>query len=403
MRVWTDHFSEECHGHPHRGRRPSRYYTPANDVWALGVLLINLACGRNPWRRADPSDSAYAGLLHDPNFLLSILPISKELNSVLKRVFIRDPLRRMGLTEFRRRLLRVERFTLPKEELRASSEVLRQAAEPLLAYYEMEDLLKQESMEMEEWDDNHDMVQLPPIEEFFAFDKGSFAQSLQFPSILSWSLPSDSNGNISRFSSDAQGYDLYAAPHPTPNPPNTIPCSLLPSPEILNTQTMESIYEPHRHKKPLTCLTPPQPVSCDSSPGFSPSSSISSASSSVFPQTPQTASRSSREESTLRIVGPAAQLVKVEEVHVYELQTFVAEDAARNTLGRHNLQVQAAAISDGVEVYVEDASDALSSMKSHRSGSSGATMHRFKNMLRRPASWLSFPPLARSSMSGNTP
>ncbi|KAK4165605.1 kinase-like domain-containing protein [Cladorrhinum sp. PSN259] len=91
------------------------YLCAPNDVWALGVVLINLTCGRNPWKEASFADSTYRAFTRDPDFLMSILPISRELNDILVRVFTRNPETRITLPELRSRLLACERLTVKPE------------------------------------------------------------------------------------------------------------------------------------------------------------------------------------------------------------------------------------------------------------------------------------------------
>ncbi|RJE17195.1 serine threonine protein kinase, partial [Aspergillus sclerotialis] len=67
----------------------------------LGVILVNLTCGRNPWKKASPDDSTFRAFLKDPKFLSSILPISPELNMILRRIFECDPHKRITLQELR--------------------------------------------------------------------------------------------------------------------------------------------------------------------------------------------------------------------------------------------------------------------------------------------------------------
>lgn len=62
---------------------------------------MNLTCGRNPWKRASPEDSTFREFLKDPKFLRTILPISIELDCILRRVFESDPQKRISLQELR--------------------------------------------------------------------------------------------------------------------------------------------------------------------------------------------------------------------------------------------------------------------------------------------------------------
>ncbi|WFC97897.1 Serine/threonine protein kinase [Malassezia yamatoensis] len=73
----------ECQGE--LNSRPTPYNTAANDVWSLGVILINLICMRNPWKKATVKDEIFNEYCRDNDFLLKILPISRETNAVLKR------------------------------------------------------------------------------------------------------------------------------------------------------------------------------------------------------------------------------------------------------------------------------------------------------------------------------
>ncbi|KAH9909220.1 Ran1-like protein kinase [Xylariomycetidae sp. FL2044] len=93
-------------------RRPF-YYCAPNDVWSLGVILVNLTCGRNPWKQASFEDTTYRAFTRNPDFLRTILPLTDELNSILGRIFTRNPDQRITLPELKKSILACSRFTIP--------------------------------------------------------------------------------------------------------------------------------------------------------------------------------------------------------------------------------------------------------------------------------------------------
>ncbi|KAI8069781.1 kinase-like domain-containing protein [Gilbertella persicaria] len=119
----TFYFSPECQGGLDGAKRVG-YATAPNDVWALGIILINLSAGRNPWRLASLEDETFCGFLHNPNLLLKILPVSMELNKILKRIFCLDPHRRITLDELYLRIQRCTHFTRTPEVARQEAMML---------------------------------------------------------------------------------------------------------------------------------------------------------------------------------------------------------------------------------------------------------------------------------------
>lgn len=92
----------------------SCYASAPNDVWSLGVILVNLTCGRNPWKRASFEDSTFRAYMKDPKFLRSILPVSAELDSIMKRIFEFNPAKRITIPELRDLIIKCPRFTASK-------------------------------------------------------------------------------------------------------------------------------------------------------------------------------------------------------------------------------------------------------------------------------------------------
>jgi len=87
------------------------YASAPNDVWSLGVILVNLTCGRNPWKRASLEDPTFRAFRKNKNFLKTILPISDDLNRVLQRIFEIEPERRITLDELYTAILQCRSFT----------------------------------------------------------------------------------------------------------------------------------------------------------------------------------------------------------------------------------------------------------------------------------------------------
>ncbi|KAI8644515.1 kinase-like domain-containing protein [Parasitella parasitica] len=110
----TFYFSPECQGGLNRQRQVG-YATAPNDVWALGIILINLSAGRNPWKLASLDDDTFRGFLQDPNLLLKILPISAQLNKILKRIFCINPLHRISLDQLYIEIKNCKYFTRTEE------------------------------------------------------------------------------------------------------------------------------------------------------------------------------------------------------------------------------------------------------------------------------------------------
>ena len=95
--------------------RVTSFDSAANDVWSLGVILINLVFGRNPWKQACPRDETFSAFVLNNNFLQTILPMSDELNDIIKSVFCLSPKKRLSLPEFVRRVQGCTSFTTAGE------------------------------------------------------------------------------------------------------------------------------------------------------------------------------------------------------------------------------------------------------------------------------------------------
>ncbi|EPS95629.1 hypothetical protein FOMPIDRAFT_1168361 [Fomitopsis schrenkii] len=106
------HMSPECQGGIFA---PTRTYSPLfNDIWSLGIILLNLITGRNPWKSAAADDCTFQAYLRDPvHFLPTVLPISEEVNMLLVRTLEVDWRRRITLREMRSAIKGIESFYSP--------------------------------------------------------------------------------------------------------------------------------------------------------------------------------------------------------------------------------------------------------------------------------------------------
>ncbi|CAO3645936.1 unnamed protein product [Mucor fragilis] len=117
----TFYFSPECQGataaHSTYPQQPLKgYSTQKNDIWSLGVILINLTAGRNPWKQATIKNSTFAAYVRNPrHFFRTILPcISEELERILLRIFCLNPARRISLPELRLYIQKCQSFVQPQ-------------------------------------------------------------------------------------------------------------------------------------------------------------------------------------------------------------------------------------------------------------------------------------------------
>jgi serine/threonine protein kinase len=103
------------------------YASAPNDIWALGVILVNLITGRNPWKEAVTTDPSFSAFLKDPDFLPTILHISPEANHVLKATFHPDQEQRAWIGELKEMVMAVKRWTMDEEEFMLATKAAREA------------------------------------------------------------------------------------------------------------------------------------------------------------------------------------------------------------------------------------------------------------------------------------
>lgn len=105
------------------------YDTRRSDVWASGIILLNLATGKTSWHTATLDDGAFAAYLEDPDYLCKIFPISKGLNRIFRRVFTIVPANAMSLSELREAILKLDTFWMNEAERAAAGPAVQKSWE----------------------------------------------------------------------------------------------------------------------------------------------------------------------------------------------------------------------------------------------------------------------------------
>ncbi|KAF1803871.1 kinase-like domain-containing protein [Mucor lusitanicus] len=78
------------------------YDAAASDIWSLGILLLALLFGRNPWQEATDLDAAFTEYKEDPMSLRRLFPdLSLECMQFLHRVLAIDPAKRVSISEMK--------------------------------------------------------------------------------------------------------------------------------------------------------------------------------------------------------------------------------------------------------------------------------------------------------------
>lgn len=116
--------SAECIGYQNG---PDAYSPRANDVWSLGIIFTSMISGHNPWKRAVMTDNCFRAFIRDPNFLRSMLPISKAASNILQRIFV-SPGRRITLPRLRQLVLDADTLFMSDAEITSASVYVQWAA-----------------------------------------------------------------------------------------------------------------------------------------------------------------------------------------------------------------------------------------------------------------------------------
>lgn len=93
-------------------------YSPASaDIWAIGIVLLNVLFQRNPFATPTPKDPLFADFMHDRQSLFDVFPnMSQDTYNVLVHSLALDPANR-SLAAVREALKAVVSFTTDDESL----------------------------------------------------------------------------------------------------------------------------------------------------------------------------------------------------------------------------------------------------------------------------------------------
>lgn len=104
------------------------YSSSANDIWALGVILINMITSRSPWQKAVTADTSFVDFLLNEDYLLEMLPISEGANALFRKIFTYEPSERITLSALREEIVALDSFFMTNDEIARAGEVVRDVA-----------------------------------------------------------------------------------------------------------------------------------------------------------------------------------------------------------------------------------------------------------------------------------
>ncbi|KAI9105384.1 kinase-like domain-containing protein [Phlyctochytrium arcticum] len=88
------------------------YNPAANDVWGLGIMLVNLLTGQNPWAQPSSSDALFDQLaVHGPHVVGKQFGFSRDVTQLLARIFDLDPVARPTIKELRPLFAQIRYFS----------------------------------------------------------------------------------------------------------------------------------------------------------------------------------------------------------------------------------------------------------------------------------------------------
>ncbi|OZJ02944.1 hypothetical protein BZG36_04561 [Bifiguratus adelaidae] len=87
------------------------YSCAASDVWSLGILLMAILFGRNPWKEASTCDPVFKEFTRQPRVLKQLFPISEECYQFLTGCLALDPEKRKSVAQLKADFDKIRYFT----------------------------------------------------------------------------------------------------------------------------------------------------------------------------------------------------------------------------------------------------------------------------------------------------
>ena len=101
-----------------------------NDIWALGVILLNMITRQNPWSEATLSDAEFCQFVMDPDFFAEF-PMSEGARAIIQEMLQLHPEKRISLRALRQAILSLDTFfRLPSQFEHVVREHERLTTEP---------------------------------------------------------------------------------------------------------------------------------------------------------------------------------------------------------------------------------------------------------------------------------